>query len=94
MYRAAEILDGIRDDMLDDKIPFTQNEVHLSTISPYHTPYELSLPALTEEEYNKYQYAKALFQLRQFDGVANVLRDSKSPKLYFLRLYSKYLVSI
>lgn len=91
--RATEILDGIRQEFLDNKIPFTQNEVHLPTISIYHNPYESQLPPLDELEYNRYQYAKALFQMRQFDGVTNVLDDSKSPRLYFLRLYAKYLAS-
>lgn len=80
--------------MIDDKIPFTENEVHLPTISTYHTQYESTLPPLYEKEYNKYQYAKSLFQLRQFDSVHDVLKGSKHPKLYFLRLYAKYLVSL
>ncbi|KAI8094223.1 anaphase-promoting complex subunit Apc8 [Thamnidium elegans] len=88
---ATEILDGIRDDLLDTRIPFTQNEVHLPTVSIYHNPYESQLPPLTEVEYNKYQYAKALFQMRQFDSVTHLLQNSKSPRLYFLRLYAKYL---
>lgn len=94
MNRAAEILDGIKEDLLDNRIPFTENEVHLNTISTYHTTYESSLPPLSEYEYNKYQYAKSLFQLRQFDSVSDVLGNSKSPKLYFLRLYAKYLVIV
>lgn len=86
-------MDGVREDLLDTKVPFTQNEVHLPTVSIYHNPYELQLPPLTEIEYNKYQYAKALFQMRQFDSVTQLLQNSKSPRLYFLRLYAKYLVS-
>lgn len=87
-HRAAEVLDGIKKDMLDYKDLFTDGEFHLKSVSPY----EASLPPLTEYEYNKYQYAKALFQIRQFDSVKDVLGNSKSPKLYFLRLYAKYLV--
>ncbi|CAO3647336.1 unnamed protein product [Mucor hiemalis] len=77
--------------MLDKQVSFTNNELHKPIISLYEIPYEKKQPALTEEEYNKYQYAKVLFQIRQFDGVANVLGDSKKGKLYFLRLYAKYL---
>lgn len=80
--------------MLDKQVSFTNNELHKSIISLYDIPYENEQPALTEEEYNKYQYAKVLFQLRQFDGVGNVLGDSKKGKLYFLRLYAKYLASV
>lgn len=85
------MLDGIRKDILDDKESFTNNESQ--SASPYQIPYEASLPPLSEYEYNKYQYAKSLFQIRQFDSVKDVLGNSKSPKLYFLRLYAKYLVS-
>ncbi|KAI8365140.1 anaphase promoting complex subunit 8 [Blakeslea trispora] len=88
---AAELLSGIRSDLLDSRVPFTQNDIHLQTISPYNIPYEASIPPLSEHEYNIYQYAKSLFQMRQFDSVKDVLGDSKSPKLYFLRLYTKYL---
>ena len=91
-YRAAEVLDGIKKDSLDDKEFFTDNELHRKTISTYEIPYEASLPPLSEYEFNKYQYAKSLFQIRQFDSVKDVLGNSKSPKLYFLRLYAKYLV--
>ena len=90
--RAAEVLDGIRKDILDDKETFANNE--LQSASTYHIPYEASLPPLSEHEYNKYQYAKSLFQIRQFDSVKDVLGNSKSPKLYFLRLYAKYRVSV
>ncbi|KAI9483556.1 MAG: hypothetical protein EXX96DRAFT_536877 [Benjaminiella poitrasii] len=89
--RACEMLDGIKKELLDSKIPFTNNEIHLKALSTYHTDYESSLPPLLEEDYNKYQFAKALFQMRQFDRIGDVLGDSKSPKLYFLRLYAKYL---
>ncbi|KAI7905498.1 anaphase promoting complex subunit 8 [Cokeromyces recurvatus] len=88
---ACEILDGIKDELLDTKIPFTNNDVHLKVVSTYHTDYESSLPPLSEYEYNKYQFAKTLFQMRQFDRVRDVLGDSKSSKLYFLRLYARYL---
>lgn len=90
--RAAEVLNGIKDDFLDDKVPFTQNEVHIPTISTYHTDYESSLPPLSERDYNLYQYAKTLFNIRHFHSVIDVLGQSKHPKLYFLRLYAKYLV--
>lgn len=86
-------MDGIRPEFLDNLNSFTQNEVNLPTISIYQNPYELQLPGLSELEYNKYQYAKLLFQMRQFDSVVNVLNEFKSPKLYFLRLYAKYMVS-
>lgn len=92
LLRAAEILDGINTSMLDEGTSFTQNDKNLSVLSPYHTPYENTIPPLSEFEYNKYQYAKSLFQIRQFYSVQDVLRNSKSPKLYFLRLYAKYLV--
>ncbi|ORE10336.1 TPR-like protein, partial [Rhizopus microsporus var. microsporus] len=88
---AAEVLNGIKDDFLDDKVPFTQNEVHIPTISTYHTDYESSLPPLSERDYNLYQYAKTLFNIRHFHSVMDVLGQSKHPKLYFLRLYAKYL---
>ncbi|KAI9262921.1 anaphase promoting complex subunit 8 [Helicostylum pulchrum] len=88
---ATEVLDGIREDFLDTEIPFTRNQENLPTLSIYHNPYEVQLPPLTEVEYNKYQYAKALFNMRQFDSVTDLLQNSKSPRLYFLRLYAKYL---
>lgn len=84
-------MDGIRPDLLDTKTAFTKSESHLETVSLYHNPYEAQFPALTELEYNRYQYAKALFQMRQFDGVTNILEGFTPPRLYFLRLYSKYL---
>lgn len=79
-------------DLLDSRIPFTTNDVHLPTISLYHNPYQIDLPPLSELEYNKYQYAKSLFHIRQFDSVTHALGQSKTPQLYFLRLYAKYLV--
>lgn len=91
-HRAAEVLDGIKKDALYDKESFTDNELHYKSVSTYQIPYEASLPPLSEYEFNKYQYAKSLFQIRQFDSVKDVLGNSKSPKLYFLRLYAKYLV--
>ncbi|KAG0749092.1 hypothetical protein G6F57_005882 [Rhizopus arrhizus] len=89
---AAEILDGIQTDLLDAKVPFTQNETHIPTLSAYHTEYESSLAPLSEYDYNRYQYAKTLFYMRHFNAVIDVLGQSNHPKLYFLRLYSKYLM--
>ncbi|KAI8636467.1 anaphase promoting complex subunit 8, partial [Parasitella parasitica] len=88
---AAEVLDGIKKDVIEDKEAFTNAETNWKSVSTYQIPYEASLPPLSEYEYNKYQYAKSLFHIRQFDSVKDVLGNSKSPKLYFLRLYAKYL---
>lgn len=92
MYRAAEILDGIDDRQLNQDSNYTQNADNAASIATYSTEYESSLPALTEKEYNKYQYAKALFQMRQYDNVAFILSNYTHPKLVFLKLYAKYLV--
>ncbi|RCH80254.1 Anaphase-promoting complex subunit 23, partial [Rhizopus stolonifer] len=89
---AAEILDGIHGDLVDNLVPFTGTSTNIPTFSAYCTDYDSLLPPLTELEYNKYQYAKTLFQLRQFNTVVDVLKEYQHPKLYFLRLYSKYLV--
>jgi anaphase-promoting complex subunit 8 len=78
--------------MLDNGTSFTDKNSNSNVLSVYHTPYECSLQPLSEEEYNKYQYAKTLFQIRQFHSVQDVLGESKSPKLYFLRLYARYMV--
>ncbi|KAI9313974.1 cell division cycle 23 [Dichotomocladium elegans] len=88
---AAEILSGIEDSNLDHDPSFTKLEQNLPVTTVTLTDYESSLPPLTEKEYNKYQYAKVLFQMRQYDNVAFVLRGYTAPKLLFLRLYAKYL---
>ncbi|KAG0176956.1 Anaphase-promoting complex subunit 23 [Apophysomyces sp. BC1021] len=88
---AAELLAGIRTDLIDPNRTFTSDDANMATTAITKTTYEASLPPLSEEEYNKYQYAKALFQMRQFQNVNFTLTDCTSPKLRFLRLYAKYL---
>jgi anaphase-promoting complex subunit 8 len=58
----------------------------------YSTNYDASLPPFNEVEYNKYQYAKSLFHVRQYENASYVLRGLDNPRLRFLRLYARYLV--
>ncbi|KAI8366073.1 anaphase promoting complex subunit 8 [Radiomyces spectabilis] len=88
---AAELLDGINAELLQDQANFTQDPRNASIVSLHATDYEASLPPLSEMEYNKYLYAKALFQAREFDHVNFVLQHQKAPKLRFLRLYARYM---
>ncbi|KAL1934859.1 hypothetical protein VTP01DRAFT_7041 [Rhizomucor pusillus] len=85
---AAEILDGIHPDALDHEEHFTHIAENMQNMLPL---YESTLPPQSEVEYNKYQYAKALFQMRQYDNAAFILSKFDTPKSRFLRLYSKYL---
>lgn len=40
-----------------------------------------------------YTLAKSYFDLKEYDRAAYFLRNCKSPKAYFLYMYSRYLVS-
>ncbi|KAF7727059.1 anaphase-promoting complex component apc8 [Apophysomyces ossiformis] len=88
---AAELLAGIRTDLIDLNPNFTGDDNNIATVAVNKTSYEASLPQLSEQEHNKYQYAKALFQMRQFQNVSYILAGCNAPKLRFLRLYAKYL---
>ncbi|KAI8069402.1 putative cell division cycle [Gongronella butleri] len=81
---AGEILDGLQEDKLDQSNQFEHQQSHAAD-------YDASLPPFNELQYNKYQYAKSLFHMRQFDNVSFILRDQTNPRLRFLRLYAKYL---
>ncbi|KAI9487958.1 anaphase-promoting complex subunit 8-like protein [Zychaea mexicana] len=78
---ATEILDGIASEQPPD----------LAETALVCTDYESSLKPLSEKEYNKYQYARALFRMQQYDNVAFILKDYTHPRLMFLRLYAKFL---
>ncbi|KAI8876795.1 TPR-like protein [Backusella circina FSU 941] len=89
---SAEVLDGIKPTSINNSDnSYTQSDFTLPCTSTYRTNYEASLGALTELEYNKYQYAKALFSIKQFDAVSFVLDGFEAPKLLFLKLYAQYL---
>jgi anaphase-promoting complex subunit 8 len=91
--RSAEVLDGINTSWINNNDKsYTKSDFNLPCISTYHTNYESSLEPLTELEYNKYQYAKTLFSIKQFDAVSFVLDGFEAPKLLFLKLYAQYLV--
>ncbi|ORX56834.1 anaphase-promoting complex subunit 8-like protein [Hesseltinella vesiculosa] len=81
---AAEVLDGIKIETLDLSNQFEHQQSHV-------TDYDASLPPFNEQEYNKYQYAKSLFHMRQFENVSYILHGYDNPRLRFLRLYAKYL---
>ncbi|ORZ08413.1 anaphase promoting complex subunit 8 [Absidia repens] len=81
---SAEVLDGVKEEMLDKSNQYE----HQNT---YSTNYDASLPSFNEVEYNKYQYAKSLFHVRQYENVSFILRDLNNPRLRFLRLYASYL---
>ncbi|KAI8099705.1 putative cell division cycle [Halteromyces radiatus] len=80
---SAELLDGVKEGTLD----LSNQYGHQHTT----TGYDASLPSVNELEYNKYQYAKALFHMRQYENASYILRGMENPKLKFLRLYAKYL---
>jgi anaphase-promoting complex subunit 8 len=84
--RAAELLDGIDYDKVNASEDYSD-----STQSS--NEYRSLDSSLTELENNKYLYARALFEVRQFDNAAFVLSQFTAPKLRFLRLYAKYLVT-
>ncbi|KAG2226456.1 hypothetical protein INT45_014200 [Circinella minor] len=87
---ATEILDGIttkEEEQQQEEIPI------ISETTLICTDYESSLPSLTEKEHCKYQYARALFRMQQYDNVAFILKDYTAPRLLFLRLYAKYLAA-
>jgi anaphase-promoting complex subunit 8 len=82
--RAAELLDGIDYDKVD-----AAEEQQDNPLSSKECRFLDS--SLTERESNKYLYARALFEVRQFDNAAFILSQFSTPKLRFLRLYAKYL---
>jgi anaphase-promoting complex subunit 8 len=84
-FRAAELLDGIDYDKLEASKDSSENNQRYEDC-------RLLDSSLTELENNKYLYARALFEVRQFDNAAFVLAQFTAPKLRFLRLYAKYLV--
>ncbi|CAG5127621.1 unnamed protein product, partial [Candidula unifasciata] len=43
------------------------------------------------DEYDSYVLAKTYFDVKEFDRAVYVLRECKSPKPYFLRMYSLYM---
>ena len=43
------------------------------------------------EEYDSYVLAMGYFDLKEYARAAHCLRDCKSPKPYFLHLYSMYM---
>jgi len=51
-------------------------------------------PKITYKEYDKFLYARALFNIREFDRVSYILNSLIHPKCIFLRLYSKFMVMI
>ncbi|KAL1746535.1 hypothetical protein HDZ31DRAFT_33935 [Schizophyllum fasciatum] len=53
---------------------------------------EISDPEEQEEE-DFFAYARQVFDAKEFQRVATILRDCDSPKAVFLRLYAKYLES-
>ncbi|KAI8581599.1 hypothetical protein K450DRAFT_232089 [Umbelopsis ramanniana AG] len=84
MKWAAELLDGIDYDKLEASKDSSDNNQRYEDC-------RLLDSSLTELENNKYLYARALFEVRQFDNAAFVLAQFTAPKLRFLRLYAKYL---
>ena len=73
------------------------------TRSPSHDLYEpagstklpdtdISDPEDQEEE-DFFAYARQVFDAKEFQRVATILRDCDSPKAVFLRLYARYLES-
>jgi len=48
---------------------------------------------MTYKEYDKFLYAKSLFDIREFDRASYVLNSLTHPKCIFLRLYSKFMVN-
>nr|XP_032806261.1 cell division cycle protein 23 homolog [Petromyzon marinus] len=42
-------------------------------------------------DFDVYTVAKAYFDLKEFDRAAHSLKDCRSPKAYFLQMYSRYL---
>ncbi|ORY54446.1 TPR-like protein [Neocallimastix californiae] len=48
-------------------------------------------PKITYKEYDKFLYARALFNIREFDRVSYILNSLIHPKCIFLRLYSKFM---
>ncbi|CAM0141444.1 unnamed protein product [Umbelopsis sp. WA50703] len=84
MKWAAELLDGIDYDKVD-----AAEEQQDNPLSSKECRFLDS--SLTERESNKYLYARALFEVRQFDNAAFILSQFSTPKLRFLRLYAKYL---
>ncbi|KAI8331382.1 anaphase promoting complex subunit 8 [Chlamydoabsidia padenii] len=81
---SAELLDGVKEDMLDKSNQYEHQHT-------YSTNYDASLPPFNEVEYNKYQYAKSLFHVRQYENASYILSGLDNPRLRFLRLYSRYL---
>ncbi|KAG0233497.1 Anaphase-promoting complex subunit 23 [Actinomortierella wolfii] len=97
MYPAAEALNGLpRIDQLETRT--TRSALAASIGQTYVSKWteELGLGAAidsieTATEMDIYLMAKTLFDLKEYDRVASTLKDCKSPKSIFLRLYSKYL---
>ncbi|KAL0096862.1 anaphase promoting complex subunit 8 [Phycomyces blakesleeanus] len=84
----TEIINGIE---------YPDHEKELLTDSIFYpasletTNYESKYPRLTEQEYNRYQYAKSAFQMRQYENAHHLLKGHNAPRLKFLRLYAFYL---
>jgi len=49
-------------------------------------------PKMTYKEYDKFLFARSLFDIREFDRASYILNSLTHPKCIFLRLYSKFMV--
>jgi len=49
---------------------------------------------MTYKEYDKFLYARSLFDIREFDRASYILNSLTHPKCVFLKLYSKFMVNI
>ncbi|CAO3636213.1 unnamed protein product [Cunninghamella blakesleeana] len=82
---SAELLEGLDESTLNLSNQFEHQHT-------FYNNYDASLPSLNEQEFNKYQYARSLFHLRQFENVNFILKGYNNPRLRFLRLYARYLL--
>jgi anaphase-promoting complex subunit 8 len=48
-------------------------------------------PKMTYKEYDKFLFARSLFDIREFDRASYILNSLTHPKCIFLRLYSKFM---
>lgn len=75
-------------DYSDSEDECTTNEKQKQPNKNCKYPYN---PKMTYKEYDKFLYARSLFDIREFDRASYILNSLTHPKCVFLKLYSKFM---
>ena len=82
--------------MHDDFFPFRSSELAFSIPSFTSSEYLPKTDYCDKQfikDFDKYTLGKTFFDLKEFDRAAFFLEGCSSQKVYFLYMYSRYLVS-